>query len=64
MIDPRDERIAELERALARAQTNGIPCQIEAALIRERLKATLDIGIHAIDRILIEDLEKGFDRGS
>lgn len=64
MTDRRDERIAELERELARYQTETIPCQIEANLARERLKATLDIGMRRLDLVLIEDLEKGLDRGS
>jgi hypothetical protein len=48
MTEP-EYRIAKAERELAEYQTETIPCQIEAALVRERLNTTLDIAMRAID---------------
>ncbi len=42
------DRIAQIEHDLAVFQTNAIPGQIEAALVRERLKETLSIAMRII----------------
>lgn len=53
MIDPDegDRRIAEREQDLARLQTDATYRQIEANLVRERLKATLGIAVSVIGRM-------------
>jgi hypothetical protein len=48
MTEP-EYRIAKAERELAEYQTQTIPCQLEAGLVRERLKTTLDIAMRTID---------------
>ena len=40
-----DRRVALLELELAREQTDGIYCEIEAALVRKALADVLDIGM-------------------
>lgn len=58
MTDPdeADRRIAQLEIDLARAQTDSTYSQIEANLVRQRLRTTLNIAMSAIGR-----LASGFD---
>lgn len=56
MTDPDegDRRIAHLELELAKAQTAATYFQIEAALVRQRLKATLSMAAGVIGRLAAE----------
>jgi len=58
MTDPDegDRRIAALEKELAEAQTEATYSQIEANLVRRRLKETLDMAMHVVG-----DVTAGFD---
>lgn len=56
MTDPDEEaerRIAELEVELAQLQAASVYQQVEANLVRQRLKETLDIAMHVIDRLSV-----------
>ena len=58
MTDPDegDRRIAQLEHELAQLQTDATWRQLEAGLVRQRLRATLTIAVDVIGR-----LAAGFD---
>lgn len=49
--DDSDRRIAELEVELAQLQTESAYQQIEANLVRQRLKDTLAIAVHVVERL-------------
>jgi hypothetical protein len=50
VMDEADLRIEQLERDLAKEQTSAAYCQLEANLVRQRLKDTLQIAMNFLDR--------------
>ena len=49
--DQADIRIEQLERDLAALQTESAYCQLDAALVRQRLKDTLRIAVSVVERL-------------